>query len=139
MKTLFLAERLNNFYVAVGDTFDHDSFDPQSYTTCVHVPGALGEAETRTIPCDRPVKGRYVTVYFNANQYLTICELEVYSLAAPGKFKAELLRFKQVIFDCGQRGAYKFGCKISSICELISVKCRTNLIWKMTAIYPLVK
>ena len=78
------AERLADFKVAVGDTFDPDDFDPTSFTTCVAVSGALGGGETRTIPCDTPVRGRYITVYMKGRKYLTICELEVYSLYVAG-------------------------------------------------------
>ena len=70
--------------VAVGDTFYPDDFDPTNFTTCVAVPGALGGGETRTIPCDTPVRGRYITVYMKGRTYLTICELEVYSLCVTG-------------------------------------------------------
>ena len=40
--------------------------------------GTVGQAESRTIRCDVPVVGQYVTVYLNKWDYLTICELEIH-------------------------------------------------------------
>ena len=80
--------------MAVGKNFDPndlDSFDPESYIPCLHEPGQLGDGETREMLCDRPVIGRYVTVYVyysnvTAAEVLTICELEIFGENFTGKF-----------------------------------------------------
>ena len=74
----FLAERLADFTVAVGSSFDPDRFDPRGFTTCAHVEGHLDTSETRTIQCEVPVSGRYVTLYLTQKTYLTLCELAVH-------------------------------------------------------------
>ena len=74
----FLAERLADFTVAVGNSFDPDRLDPTRFTPCRHVEGHLDLSEIRTIHCDTPVSGRYVTLYLTQKNYLTLCELEVY-------------------------------------------------------------
>ena len=57
------AERLSDFTIAVGNEFDRDSFKPRRFTRCARVSGAVGQAESRTVKCDVPVVGQYVTVY----------------------------------------------------------------------------
>ena len=86
-----LGFKLKNFTIAAGNTFnqtDLQSFNPESYMPCVHEPGQLNNSETRELVCDRPVVGRYVTVYlyhFNVTaEPLTICELEIFGETAPG-------------------------------------------------------
>ena len=74
----FADERLSDFTVAIGETFDPSDFDPRSFTRCANVFGSLGQAETRKIRCEEPIIGRYVTVYLNNWNYLTICELVVH-------------------------------------------------------------
>ena len=79
------AERLSNFNIAVGDSFDplnKDSFDPSTFTQCAHISGQLGAGETRTIQCNQPVRGRYVSVNLNQRNPLTICEFEVHGTPA---------------------------------------------------------
>ena len=78
MVSVLSAERLSDFTIAVGNEFDQDSFKPRRFTRCAHVSAAVGQAETRTIQCDVPVVGQYVTIYLNKWDYLTICELEVH-------------------------------------------------------------
>ena len=90
----FTAERLKNFTVAAGKNFDAndlDSFNPESYTSCLHHPSQVGTSETKELMCDRPVIGRYVTVYVyysdgTTAQPLTICELQIFGDAVPGIF-----------------------------------------------------
>lgn len=40
----------------------------------------MGKGQTRQFPCSRPIKGRYVFVVLNVNEYLTLCEVEVYGV-----------------------------------------------------------
>ena len=86
-----LGYKLKNFTIAAGNTFnqtDLQSFNPESCMPCVHEPGQLNDSEIRELRCDRPVVGRYVTVYlyqFNVTaKPLTICELEIFGETAPG-------------------------------------------------------
>ena len=89
-KLFLLAERLHNFTVAVGNTFDPSdqaNFNPETFTPCEYEAGQLGHGETREIMCDRPVTGRYVTVYIYQTETtypLTICELQVFGEPAQG-------------------------------------------------------
>ena len=87
---LLEGERLHNFTLAVGNNFDPSdqaNFNPERFTTCAHEPGQVSEGETREMVCDRPVFGRYITVYIYqtgaATHALTICELQVFG--EPGK------------------------------------------------------
>ena len=74
------AERLADFYIRVGQTFDQGSFDPTTYTQCAYQSAALGNGETRMFYCDTPIVGRYVTVHFppTRTEVLTLCEVAVY-------------------------------------------------------------
>ena len=82
---LFLQTRLNNFTFAVGNVFPScDAFDPENFTQCVHFPGQFGASETRGLPCDKPVRGRFITVYFKRPDVLTLCEVEVHGLPITG-------------------------------------------------------
>ena len=92
----YKGERLHNFTVAVGNTFDPSdqaNFNPETYTLCAYEPGPLLD-ETGQMMCDTPVTGRYVTVYMyqteGIQESLTICELQVFGELVPGK---SLLRF----------------------------------------------
>ena len=91
LSLFLLGHRLKNFTIAAGNTFnqaDLQSFSPESYMPCVHVSGQLADSETRELMCDKPVVGRYVTVYlyhFNVTVYpLTICELQIFEERVPG-------------------------------------------------------
>ena len=87
----FTAHRLRNFTVAVGDDVSsRDSFDPDNFTQCVHVPEQFKEGETRILPCDRPVIGQYVAVYMNRKEELTLCEVEVYGIPVEGKCSSSI-------------------------------------------------
>ena len=90
---LLEAERLHNFTVAVGSTFnpnDLASFNPETFTPCAYEPGQFLQGDTREMMCNRPVTGRYVMVYIHqtgaTKHPLTICELQVFGDQAPGKF-----------------------------------------------------
>ena len=90
---LLVGYRLHNFTVASGINFDPSdkkNFNPETYTTCAYQPGNSSDGVTREMVCDRPVTGRYITVYMyqtnGTKEPLTICELEVFGEPAPGKF-----------------------------------------------------
>ena len=79
MSLTFTAARLDLFEVRVGTSFDKDSFHPQSYELCVKHNRTFPGGTTLHLPCDTPVKGRYVTVTVPAMiQFLTICEVQVF-------------------------------------------------------------
>ena len=62
-----------------------DSFNPDNFTQCVHVPEQFKEGETRILQCDHPVRGQYVAVYMNRKEVLTLCEVEVYGMHVKGQ------------------------------------------------------
>ena len=102
---LLVGCRLHNFTVASGINFDPSAFNPETYTTCTYEPDKSGEGVTREMVCDRPVTGRYVTVYMyqtnGTREPLTICELEVFGEPAPGKsFYFVFCPIIQFIFFC---------------------------------------
>jgi hypothetical protein len=63
------AERLHDLVIQIGNTLT-------GLTTVFNHTGAIGA--TCTILFDRPHQGRYVKLYIEGTEYLTICELEVY-------------------------------------------------------------
>ena len=86
---LISADRLSDFNISVGGSFkpgNKDLFDPSTFTQCAHVPGQLGAGETRVIQCKHPIRGRYVTVNLNQQNYLTICEFQVHGTPVLGEF-----------------------------------------------------
>ena len=95
------AERLSDFTIAVGNEFDRNSFKPRRFTRCAHVTGAVGQAESRTVKCDVPVVGQYVTVYLNTWNYLTICELEVHGHPIGKNERKEFVRLNLRPVVCG--------------------------------------
>ena len=74
---------MHNFTVGVSNDFRFP-FHPRSFTSCAHVPGYLGDYETRYITCDEPVKGRYAAVYREDRGQIQMCEFEVYSYQSSG-------------------------------------------------------
>ncbi len=75
----FSAERLRDFDIRVGNTFDGSTYDKKSFTLGARVAGSAGWGETRTIEFDKAVTGRYVAVNMDVVEYLTMCEFEVYA------------------------------------------------------------
>ena len=102
----FADERLSDFTVAVGETFEPSDFDPQSFTRCANVFGSLGQAETRKIRCEEPIIGRYVTVYLNNWNYLTICELVVHGHPV-GKYHFTIKTIQNFVALTSMRGSCK--------------------------------
>ena len=87
-----LSNRLADFYISVGQTFDQATFNPNTYTQCSYQSAAMGSGETKIFICDQPVSGRYVTLHFptTRTEVLTLCEVAVYE----GKDLFTFLRFK---------------------------------------------
>ena len=83
----FPANRLSNLTIGVGNKlpFNTLNFDPRTFIPCSHVTNNFGAGETRTIHCDSPVTGRYVSVYLNKTAILTLCEVQVHGLLMSGK------------------------------------------------------
>ena len=72
-------QRLADFYIRVGQTFDQGSFDPTTYTLCHYQDTAVCALYTRMFECNEPIEGRYVTVHFpTRTEYLTLCEVAVF-------------------------------------------------------------
>ena len=59
------------------------TLDPNTYRVCGHV-HALRFGESRLLLCDEPVLGRYVTIYMDRPEMLTLCEVEVYGKPVQG-------------------------------------------------------
>ena len=84
----FSANRLSNFIISVGGSFDpvnKDSFKPSTFTHCAYVPGQLDAGETRVVQCNQAVQGRYVTVNLEQKNALTLCEFQVHGTQVTGK------------------------------------------------------
>ncbi|XP_065051247.1 uncharacterized protein LOC135680930 isoform X2 [Rhopilema esculentum] len=69
--------RLRNFEIRVGN---RDRV-PKANGMCTRYGKAMKQGQTRQFPCSRMIKGRYVFVVLNVNEYLTLCEVEVYAVA----------------------------------------------------------
>ena len=81
----FTGDKLRDFTIAVGDDVSsRDSFNPDNFKQCIHVPGQIEAAETRILQCDPPVIGQYVAVYMKRKEVLTLCEVEVYGMSVKG-------------------------------------------------------
>ena len=46
---------------------------------CIYITDPVGQGHSVLLECDKPVAGRYLVVYLNYTEALTICELQVYS------------------------------------------------------------
>ena len=71
--------RLRDFTVYV----DEEKQEAGSGVVCVTV-DRIGNGATVEYNCSEPVMGRYVTV-FQRNEILTICDLQVMAVKAPGQ------------------------------------------------------
>ena len=60
----------------MGNRFDPDNFDPQTFTRCARKDVEVGQ--TRTLQCESPSFGRYVTLYLGSWGSLAICDLKVH-------------------------------------------------------------
>ncbi|XP_065072025.1 uncharacterized protein LOC135696532 [Rhopilema esculentum] len=67
-------EKINPFDVSVGDDSSNGG---QNNALCVK-DGTLVSGELRKFDCPRLLLGRYVTVFLKRQQFLQVCELEVY-------------------------------------------------------------
>ena len=76
----FSDERLSDFYIRAGDSFDPGSFDPTTFDLCHYQLTAPGDGETRTFDCVLGVAGKFVSVNFPSmkTDALHMCEVEVY-------------------------------------------------------------
>ena len=75
------ANRLSDFYIRVGDSFDAAAFDPLIYPECWYQADPIGRGETRQFICNQPIIGRYVIIHFptSKSEFLTICEVQVFT------------------------------------------------------------
>ena len=53
---------------------------PMIFSRCKYYPGAVGKGRTIELTCSNPVAGRYVFIRLKVKEYLTLCEVEVYTL-----------------------------------------------------------
>ena len=78
----FLANRLADFIIVVGDTrpssSSHPATDP-SFTECYRYPGYPEGGETVTVTCEpAPVWGRFVSLYLPRQDWLLVTEIQVF-------------------------------------------------------------
>ncbi|XP_065061757.1 fucolectin-1-like [Rhopilema esculentum] len=69
-------EKINPFDVSVGDDSSNGG---RNNALCVES-GTLASGELKKFDCPRLLFGRYVTVFLNRQEYLQVCELEVYEI-----------------------------------------------------------
>ncbi|XP_065052715.1 fucolectin-1-like isoform X2 [Rhopilema esculentum] len=74
----FGQQKINPFDISVGD--DRSS-GGRNNALCVKN-GKLASGELKKFDCPRLLLGRYVTVFLNRQEFLQVCELEVYELQA---------------------------------------------------------
>ncbi|XP_065052519.1 fucolectin-1-like [Rhopilema esculentum] len=67
-------ERINPFDVSVGDDSSNGG---QNNALCVK-DGILDRGELKKFDCPQILMGRYVSIFLNRQEYLQVCELEVY-------------------------------------------------------------
>ena len=66
--------RINPFNVSVGDDKSNGG---RSNALCVK-DGTLAGGELRKFDCPQVMMGRYVSIFLNRQEYLQVCEVEVY-------------------------------------------------------------
>ena len=100
---LLSANRLSNFYIRVGDSFDDATFDPTTYAVCWYQSDPIGRGETRQFICNQPIVGRYVTIHFpsNKSEFLTMCEVQVFSDTGKNLVCFVLPKIKTTVADLG--------------------------------------
>eukprot|EP00795_Rhopilema_esculentum_P005468 gene5468-biopygen455 len=69
-------ERINPFDVSVGDDSSNGG---QNNALCVK-DGILDRGELKKFDCPQILMGRYVSIFLNRQEYLQVCELEVYEV-----------------------------------------------------------
>ena len=76
------ADRLSDFYIRVGNSFNQESFDPATYTQCCYQSDAFEQGGTKQFNCTSGIVGRYVAIHFptTKTQDLTLCEVQVYAV-----------------------------------------------------------
>ncbi|XP_048057787.1 uncharacterized protein LOC125275134 [Megalobrama amblycephala] len=68
-------ERINGAQIRIGNSLENNGNNNQLAATVVSIP--LGETQTIEF---KPVRGRYVNIFIpGRNEYLTLCEVEVFS------------------------------------------------------------
>jgi len=68
------SSRLRNVEVRVGDVDRHMDND-----LCAYFAGIFAAGERRTLSCPVPIIGRYVYISLRVQEWLSLCEVEVYS------------------------------------------------------------
>ncbi len=94
----FSGDRLADFYVGVSDdspTAVTPSPSPRTYAVCHHYIETVLQGARVRIVCGSPLVGRYVIIQLTGTNYLTMCEVEVYS----GELE-KLERFEQQCHAC---------------------------------------
>ncbi len=77
----FPAHRLEHFELRVATDAQYDREDKPvipNFTHCLTFHDRFPRGQLRTFLCEQPVVGRYFMVTIPAQQYLTLCEVEVF-------------------------------------------------------------
>ena len=72
-------DRLKQFFIRVGNDYNVTGYNPALRDLCWYEPNDFAIKETKAFDCTEPLVGRYVTIHFNRSEYLSLCEVEVYS------------------------------------------------------------
>ena len=76
---------LHDVTIAVADAFDGITFDPDKFKRCAHHRGPIGNAQRKKMFCTPgPMKARFVVVYMDTLETLSLCEVLVYGQPASG-------------------------------------------------------
>eukprot|EP00795_Rhopilema_esculentum_P012586 gene12586-3287_t len=62
----------------IGDDLLHESHAKK--LKCTFFPGAIGQGQTQELSCTPPKQGRYVFVALRVQEWLTLCEVEVFAI-----------------------------------------------------------
>ena len=78
---LLLDNRMSNFFIRVGNTFNEAVFNPVGYDECWYENNPIKDRETRQFTCPQVKIGRYVVIHFtqDSTEPLSLCEVQVYS------------------------------------------------------------
>ena len=86
MQHFLIEERLTDFYVGLTNT-DPKKTKPVvgKYDVCAQYKGHPDAGETVSLKCGAKKNcGRYLIVQLPKDEYLTLCEVEVYPVSCPG-------------------------------------------------------
>ncbi len=118
----FKAHRLDHFElrIATDDQYDwEDEPEIQNFTHCLTFHDRFPRGQLRTFLCEQPVVGRYFMVTIPEQQYLTLCEVEVFG----ERGKVILYRYNGITRCCSVIHVYEQS--ITQYYSVIYILCAT--------------